>query len=67
MGALFRDEGQLARLKPLPKVRKTPQDIRRRAEECRELAGTCLTPEAEQVLRELAFDLDREASQLELS
>lgn len=67
MGALFRDEGQLARLKPLPRVRRTPQDIRRRADECRELAGSCLTEEAEQVLRELALDLDREASQLELS
>ena len=46
-------------------LERNPQSFRRRAAQCRELAATCLTSDAQQVLVELASDLDREAFKLE--
>ena len=65
MGSLFQDDGQFTRLRSLSALGRNPQDFRRRAAECRELAATCLTSDAEQILRDLASDLEREAYKLE--
>jgi hypothetical protein len=65
MGSLFQDDGQFTRARSLSALGRDPQDFRRRAAECRELAATCITAEAEQILEDLAADLDREAYKLE--
>jgi hypothetical protein len=65
MGALFQDDAQLSRFRSLAIIGKSPQEFRRRAVECRELADTCLTSEAQQVLLDLASGLNEEADKLE--
>lgn len=65
MGSLFQDDGQLCRYRSLSMLERTPQEFRRRAAECRELAEACLTNDAERFLIDLAADLDREASKLD--
>jgi hypothetical protein len=41
------------------------RECRRRAQQCRELAKSCLTGEAASVLKEIATDLDHQADHLE--
>ena len=65
MGTLFQDDGQLSRFRSLSTLEPNPDDFRHRAAECRDLAATCLTSEAEQILLDLAADLEREARKLE--
>ena len=65
MGSLFQADGQLTRFRSLSTLGKSPQDFRRRAAECRELAQTCLTEDAGRILSDLADDLEREAYRLE--
>ena len=66
MGSLFEDDGQLGRFRTLSMLEQSPHAFRRRAAQCRELGQTCLTADAEQILSDLAGDLEREAAQLEL-
>jgi hypothetical protein len=65
MGLPFKGDGQLGSFRTSPKLGWNPQNFRRRAAECRVLAESCLTAEAEEVLSDLAADLEREASKLE--
>lgn len=65
MGSLFKDDGQLGRHRTLSMLEREPQNFRQRAVQCRELAETCLTEDAERILNDLAADLDREAFRLE--
>jgi hypothetical protein len=65
MGSLFQADSQLTRSRTMARLGNNPEEFRRRAAECRDLAETCLTAEAERILVELAVDLDREAAQLE--
>jgi hypothetical protein len=67
MSLLFQDGGQLGRQRNLSMLERTPQEFRRRAADCRELAETCLTEEAHQILNDLAADLDCKAKKLEES
>jgi hypothetical protein len=67
MGSLFQADGELTRFRTMSCLGSDSDDFRRRATECRELASTCLTAEAECILAELADELDREAAYLERS
>jgi hypothetical protein len=65
VGTLFQDDGQLSRSRSLSTLKPDPDDFRHRAAECTDLAATCLTSEAQQILLDLAADLEREARKLE--
>jgi hypothetical protein len=47
----------------MDKMSRTPDDLREMAQECRRLASTCDTPEAEHALRGAASEMDLEAGQ----
>jgi hypothetical protein len=50
----------------MDKMSRTPDDLRQMAQECRRLASTCDTPEAERALRGTAREMDLEAGQNEV-
>jgi hypothetical protein len=65
MGSLFQPAGELPSHLAASLLEQSPADCRRRAVECRDLATSCCTDDAANILRELAAEFDQRALLLE--
>lgn len=65
MGLLLQQGRPHGRYEPIGLLGRSPDECRRRAEQCRDLVDSCLTEEAAQILNALAVDLDLLAVELE--